>query len=147
MPVDLKVGCQSASCKSLLERPFDLWRQLEITDGPTGRADQVVVMIVGQHLSEFVASVIVVRHDARYRTDLFENRQITVGTGLRQRWFDIQDLGNRHWAVCGMERCDHALTPGGVPMVAGAQHRSNVVVKKVRTHAATLSSDANSGND
>ena len=102
MSIDLEVGCCCARRERRVECPFDLRRQFEVADCSAGRADQVMVMVVGECFGKFVASVVVMGDDSGHDANLFEDRKVPIHTRLSKRRFDFEDLRDRDRVRCGM---------------------------------------------
>ena len=71
-----------------LQRRFGVVCQLEVTHRTARRADEVMVVVVGERFGEFEPCVIVVGDDSGHCADLFENRKVAVHTRLRKTRVD-----------------------------------------------------------
>jgi hypothetical protein len=116
------------------ERSFKLVGQSEVADVTTRRADQMVMVMIGEALGEFEPSMIVVGNDPCDGADLFEYGEVAVHARLREAAVDLENLQDRHRTGTAAEHCDNATPPAGVPMIAATQERADIFVQEVGVH-------------
>lgn len=118
------------------ERSLEPVRNSEVSDEAAGRADQVVVVMIGEIFGQLKASELIGAVHAMDDTARLQDRQVSVGRALRQAAC-VQDL------CCGegsarREQHLHETTPtGGVALVVPRQPCADREVE-VFGHAVTL---------
>lgn len=144
MAVDCELRRATHLREGSLQRRLGLGRQLEVAHRTARRADQMMMVVIGERFGEFEAGVVVVGDDASDRSDLFEDCQVPVHTRLGEIRIELQDVEDRHRAIRRMEGRDDLLATRRVAMVARAEQRCDIVVEEISAHGIDPSG---SGND
>ena len=117
--VDAEAIRPSSALQGIAEGLFEIGRKLEVTHQPAARTDQMMVVMIGQGLGEFVAGVVVVGDDAGDRADFLEDGEVAVHAGLGKRPVELEDLRDRDRSAVGLQGRDHPPAPARVPVATG----------------------------
>ena len=135
MPINPELGPFPDSCERLAERRFGVGGELKIADRATVRADQVMVMMVGEGLCKLVSGVVIVRDNANDGADLFKNREVAIHARLGEARVEFEDPEDRDRSVSLVQCRNDAPTPRCVAMVASAEQGRNIVVQQIGAHS------------
>ena len=119
--LDGEAGGSGDLVERSVEALLDARREREVAHVATLGADEVVVMVVGEALGQFVTGMVVVGDDPHHRADLLEDRQVAIHTGLREPVVSHQDLRNRERSVRLVQCLDDLPTARRVAMVSRPQ--------------------------
>jgi len=121
-----------------IERALGAVVEFEVENGAALGADQMVVML-GQPFGKFVASKVVVGHDARDCTCVFEQRQIPIDAGLSQRGVDGRDFMSGERTIALLQGRYEPATAAGVALADGSQHGCNFFIDVGTAHCVEVS--------
>jgi hypothetical protein len=111
--------------RCVLQRPFQRTlgggRERHVTHRTARRADGVVVMVIGDLLTQFVVGVFVTHGDLAHQPCVLEHGEVPVHGTLCQRRLTLQDHGNGHGSAGLFEGAENELTPGRQPLAVLAE--------------------------
>ena len=133
MRFNLETGFLGDAMQCPVETRFGPSAEGEVRDITACGANQVVVML-GEGFGEFVASELVVGHDAGDHAGVLKDNQISVGAGLCEPFAPGEDLGQGHWSTARTERCDERPSTLRVALIRVSEESVNLVVELVSCH-------------
>ena len=113
------------SCGSVVQRSVEgtlgAGRETDVAHCTTRRAHGVVVVVVGDLLTQLVVRVFVAHGDLGDEPCMFEHGEVPVHRTLRQRRLTLQDHRNCHGSAGLFEGAEDELTPGRQPLAVLAE--------------------------
>jgi len=104
-----------------LERTLGRCGQRHVAHRAARGADGVVVMVIGDLLTEFVMGVLVAHGDLAHQACVLEHGEVPVHGTLRERRLPLEDHGNGHGSAGLFEGAENELTPGRQPLAVLAE--------------------------
>lgn len=137
MPSGGEAGRRGDLVKRRVQCGLDRFVEGEVGDIPTARANEVV-MVPRNELGEFEAGVVVAGNDSGHRSNLFENREVSVHTRLRQRRVALENLRQGERAITSLQCCNDATTASRVALVSVAEQRRYLIINFSFGHEVRL---------
>jgi len=129
--VDLEVGLLGCGPGSLGQGSLEAGGGRHILDGAAVAADEVVVVLAAEVLGELEAAGVVGAGDAAHDVGVGQDREGPVGRAHRDRRGDVDDLGDRQWAISAGEHLHDLAAIRGVALIERGQPQRRFVVNAV----------------
>jgi len=113
-------GALGDGVEGALQGTFKGGRRLVVHDDAAAFTDEMVVM-VGEHLREFVASVLFLGDESTDDAGLLQDGEVAVDAADREAGIEVHDFGSGEGPVGGGEDDGDDAAAGGVALAHGAQ--------------------------